>query len=169
MGFRLPVNYDFGTAEVVPSIRPGRTKESQAEYADAVADRYTGDGPRVCVTIKVKTKNPTNNLRHWRTLSKEANEQKEAATLALLDVPPWRWVQMETGCVVTLTRISAGRLDSDNLRAALKHIKDAVAVKLFGGTLGQRDDDDRATWRYGQILGPRGHYAVIVSIVRRGT
>lgn len=64
--------------------------------------------------------------------------------------------------VVTLCRISAGELDEeDNLRGALKHIKDAIARWL-----GFKNDNnkERLQWRFQQQLCPRGFYAVRVTI-----
>lgn len=47
---------------------------------------------------------------------------------------------------VTLTRYSPGHLDDDNLRGAMKHVRDAVAIEL--GV--PNDDDPRWTWVYMQ-------------------
>jgi len=53
-------------------------------------------------------------------------------------------------CVVTLTRLSRGRaeLDDDNIRPALKHVRDGVADALG------HDDSKKApiTWEYAQIV-----------------
>lgn len=63
--------------------------------------------------------------------------------------------------VVTLCRISAGELDEeDNLRGALKHVKDAIARWL-----GFRNDNDkRLAWKYQQQQCPRKYHAVRVTI-----
>lgn len=51
-------------------------------------------------------------------------------------------------CVVTLTRISPRLLDDDNLRPALKAVRDGVADRL-----GVDDRDPRVEWRYAQRKG----------------
>ena len=58
-----------------------------------------------------------------------------------------------------LTRIGPRRLDSDNLAAALKHVRDGVA-----DALGMDDGDPRLVWLYGQRRGKPGEYAVLVEI-----
>ena len=48
---------------------------------------------------------------------------------------------------------------SDNLAAALKHVRDGVA-----DALGMDDGDPRLVWLYGQRRGRPGEYAVLVEI-----
>lgn len=50
--------------------------------------------------------------------------------------------------LVTLTRVSGGKLDDDNLRPALKVVRDVVA-----GWLGVDDAHPRVKWRYRQRPG----------------
>lgn len=67
--------------------------------------------------------------------------------------------------VVRLTRISPGRLDDDNLRAAIKGIRDQIAREM-----GVDDRDPLVRWDYdspGQERGPRGYSAVRIEIERR--
>jgi len=56
-------------------------------------------------------------------------------------------------CVVRLTRVAPGTrpLDDDNLRGALKNVRDAVAKWL-----GIDDGDSRVTYAYKQERGPWG-------------
>lgn len=61
--------------------------------------------------------------------------------------------------VVTLTRMSAGTLDDDNLQGACKGIRDGIADKL-----GVADNDPRIEWRYAQEKTKRGVYGVRVRI-----
>ena len=55
--------------------------------------------------------------------------------------------------VVTLTRVSVGRLDDDNLRGALKHVRDGVAKAL-----GVDDGSRFIRFRYAQRKGKRGDF-----------
>lgn len=67
--------------------------------------------------------------------------------------------------VVRLTRISPGRLDDDNVRQALKAMRDQVAREL-----GIDDRDPLVKWDYespGQEKGPRGYSAVRIEIELR--
>lgn len=77
---------------------------------------------------------------------------------------------------VTLTRIAPRRLDDDDLRSALKAIRDEVAVCMGLPTKAPRqgqvrliaDDSDPGMWRYRQIKGAPKEYAVLVEIAPRG-
>lgn len=67
--------------------------------------------------------------------------------------------------VVRLTRISSGRLDDDNCRAALKAMRDEIARQM-----GIDDRDPLVKWDYespGQEKGPRGYSAVRIEIELR--
>lgn len=124
-----------------------------------------GREPSVWVVVPVKTKNPTNNREHWRAVSRRAKQEHAAVYLALAEVDAETKAELAKGCVVQLTRISSGRLDAnDGIQPALKAVKDAVAAFLLGGRPGERDEDERLTWRYEQAKGPRGTAGVIVSI-----
>ena len=58
--------------------------------------------------------------------------------------------------VVTLTRIGARKLDSDNLARSMKAVRDGIA-----DALGIDDGSDRIEWKYAQ---EKGKYAVKVTI-----
>lgn len=125
--------------------------------------------PRVSVVVPIRTPNPLNSgkgkSRHYWARAKESATQKEAVLSALIGVEPWTWRALESGCVVTLTRMSAGHLDEfDALPASLKHVRDVVAQKLFGGTIGQRDTDARARWVCKQLRTPQKTYGVLIDI-----
>lgn len=61
---------------------------------------------------------------------------------------------------ITLTRRGPRRLDSDNLQASLKHVRDYLATALSPATQanqhGRRGDDSdpRIIWKYAQETGP---------------
>lgn len=61
--------------------------------------------------------------------------------------------------VVTLTRIAPGTLDDDNLRPAMKAVRDGVA-----DALGVDDRDPAVHWQYAQHRGGRGQWAVVVAV-----
>lgn len=90
----------------------------------------------------------TPNLReHWGARARRARTHRRAA----LAVP-----RHPLPCVVHLTRIAPRELDTDNLVAAFKALRDGIADRL-----GIADDDERVTWLYAQRKGP---YGVEVSI-----
>jgi hypothetical protein len=58
--------------------------------------------------------------------------------------------------------MSAGTLDDDNLRGALKAVRDAVT-----DALGLRTDaDERVQWHYAQARVGRGCYGIEVAVTR---
>jgi len=66
-------------------------------------------------------------------------------------------------CVVTMTRHSAGTLDDDNLRSALKGVRDGIADRL-----GVDDASPAVEWKYEQAACKRGTYGVSVQIEETG-
>lgn len=62
---------------------------------------------------------------------------------------------------IKITRLSSGTLDSDNLRQALKPVRDGIARGL---RLPDDKDSDTLSWDYEQIRCRRGYHGVIVEI-----
>jgi len=92
------------------------------------------------VPVKVAS---TSNLReHWAAKHKRTDAQKRATRAKC---PLWTGGPL---LVVTLTRVAPRRLDDDNLRGALKSVRDAVASWL-------RIDDASllVRWEYQQETG----------------
>ena len=92
------------------------------------------------VHLPIATVSESNRRDHWQVKRKRAKAQR---TMAATLVP-----RFGLPCVVTLTRISPRALDDDNLRGALKHVRDGVADRL-----GIDDRDPRVEWRYAQRKG----------------
>ena len=126
------------------------------------------DGPeregRICVTLHLRTVNTTNAREHWSTRHRRTRAEHEAVAVALIGHPNALRERLAAGCVVTLTRVSAGTLDDDGLRAALKGVRDSVAVWMLGGRPGERDSDSRIMWRYEQRPGKRNRPAVVIEM-----
>lgn len=92
----------------------------------------------------------------------EAQREKVKAMLSKHIVKPPEVARGELNSyVITLCRISAGFLDSeDNLTGAFKHVKDAIARWL-----GFRNDNDkRLQWAYQQQSCPKKWYAIRITI-----
>lgn len=97
------------------------------------------------VTVPIRTGRGLNDREHWRARTRRVKAEKDAV-LAML--PPMRKTMRY---IITLTRISPGKLDSDNLQGALKAIRDAVAQRL-----GVDDGSPMLVWHYGQERGAWG-------------
>ncbi len=111
------------------------------------------------VVLPLQTKNPTNNRQHWRTVWSRA--KRERGTACMLVRLQLQQTPVELATVnIRITRLSSGELDDDNLRAALKSIRDGVA-DAFGS------DDSRKSrlqFHYAQEKCKRGAFAVRVEI-----
>jgi hypothetical protein len=97
-------------------------------------------------TFEVPIKAPsTSNLREHHMARHRRTDAQKAATLYRM--PQWTGGAL---LVVTLTRVGPRRLDDDNLRGALKAVRDAVASRL-------RIDDASplVRWEYAQEKGPK--------------
>lgn len=117
------------------------------------------------VTVPVKTVSELNRHEHWRIRAKRAKAQHHAVIPALL--ASHRAIifvgkMAKPGPLhVHLTRLSARKLDTDNLAGALKHCRDAVAKFL-----GVDDGNEAAvSWSVGQER--QNGYAVRVEFYRR--
>ena len=93
---------------------------------------------------------------HWTKRLSRSKKQREAALFSLAAI---RRGGMPLPVRVTLTRVSAGVLDSDNLLGALKHVRDGVA-----DWLDVDDADARIDWVYAQDKGKRGTHLVRVRV-----
>ncbi len=109
------------------------------------------------VLLPVRTWSEANQRGHWGKRARRAKKQREAARLL---VQAARWTLPASGtAAITLTRIAPRTLDTDNLASGLKAVRDGVADAL-------RVDDgsSRIQWRYAQVKGNAGEYAVRVEI-----
>lgn len=108
---------------------------------------------KIEVPIRIES---TPNLReHWTVRSKRAGKHKLAAHLSLKAAKaPWA-----LPCIVTLTRVAPRELDTDNLAAGCKALRDGVALWLTVD-----DADERVEWRYAQQKGGPKQYTAFVEI-----
>ncbi len=128
----------------------------------------------VDVVVPIRTTSKTNDRDHWRVRAKKTKAERDATSVVLahrtgvavvfFDAPKGtrlRWRDPPLPCTVTLTRISERYLDDDNVRGALKAIRDEVAAFL-----GVDDRDPRVVWAYAQLKQPRGHFGVRIQITQ---
>lgn len=111
-----------------------------------------GADPALTVaTVPLRTVSEANAREHWARKAKRVKAQRRAA-FALCPTYP-------LPAIVTLTRIAPRALDDDNLRGALKAVRDGVADRL-----GIDDRDPRVDWRYAQARGRPKEYAVRIAL-----
>lgn len=121
------------------------------------------------VVLRVKTKPPENGgigmtrggLMGRMARAKKQREQaclEVKATLHSRRVRPVELLPVR----VTMTRVSAGHLDGDNLRGALKHVRDGIADALGF----KNDDHPHLRFEYAQRRGPQKTYLVEVLVER---
>lgn len=119
--------------------------------ADALMAVFGYRPTGVAFEVPVRTVSEANGRDHWRVKAKRVKAQRRAA-FAMCPAHP-------VPCVVRMVRCSAGELDDDNLRGALKAVRDGIADKL-----GVDDRDPRVRWKYGQAKCKRGEFGVWVEI-----
>lgn len=114
------------------------------------------------VTLPVRTVSEANCHQHWRVRQRRAKDQRHTVAAALrAKLHDIRAVLLEGGgrYAVTLTRVSPGTLDSDNLAGSQKHVRDGVA-----DALGIDNRDERVAWLYAQRRGEVGQYGIVIAI-----
>ena len=133
------------------------------------ADAGRGDGgaavsvERITLRVPIATPNTSNGGQgfHWSATSRMRKAQRETVGWHLFAVA----ARPELPVVVTIERESAGTLDDDGLRSALKSVRDAIADWL------DVDDGDvgRLRFAYRQRKSKRGEHAVTITIeTKRG-
>lgn len=95
------------------------------------------------ITVPLRLPSASNLREHWAAKHRRVKAQRHAVGWVIRNQP-----RPELPCVVTLTRISARGLDDDNLRGALKAIRDEVAAWI-----GVDDRDPRVRWDYAERKG----------------
>lgn len=103
--------------------------------------------------VPVRTRSALNLREHWATRHRRVAAERRATALCCPRELP------RLPVVVELVRVSPGTLDDDNLRGALKGVRDELARRY-----GVDDRDARVDWRYDQRRGPRGRFAVEVTV-----
>lgn len=103
------------------------------------------------LTLPIRTKGPNGSHGHWSVLARRRKRERSWARQAC--------PRFALPAVVTLTRLSAGTLDDDNLRGALKGVRDGIA-----DALGVPDNDPRVRWAYAQAKCPRGQAGVRIDL-----
>lgn len=96
---------------------------------------------RAYFEVPLRTSGGGNNREHHYARARRVKREREAVAWVLLGKP-----RPALPVVAHLVRLAPSNgLDDDNLRQALKAVRDQVAVWL-----GVDDRDPRVTWTYGQ-------------------
>lgn len=101
--------------------------------------------------LPVKTVSEANTRGHWSARARRAKTQRLAARVLCPRAP--------LPATVLLTRHSAGTLDDDNLRGALKAVRDGIA-----DAFGVPDNDPRLRFEYAQAKCARDAFGVHVLV-----
>jgi hypothetical protein len=120
--------------------------------------------------LTLRTYSESNTHTHWRDRQRRAKTQRAAAAHAILGhFFPYKPPDPEAGpLTITLCRVSPRQLDDDNIRGALKHVRDGIADALFKHDQGNgrrrwaNDNRPCLTWQYAQEKGP--HHAVRITL-----
>ena len=99
-------------------------------------------------TSQLQVISESNSREHWRKAHVRHKYQKLHIRLALLD----NKIPQNLPVIITLTRLSPRKLDSDNLQTAFKYVRDTIADHFIPGKApGRADDEPSFEWRYDQI------------------
>ena len=106
----------------------------------------------VQLDLSLQTKSELNQREHWATKARRVKMQRGVVTMALRQyghvLDELRTAPMVR---VLLVRMSPRKLDDDNLRGAMKAVRDAVAAWV-----GIDDGSERYEWCYDQRKGALG-------------
>ena len=116
------------------------------------------------IVLHIRTVSESNARGHWSKKAKRAKSQRSVTALvvrsALSCSELIRGYRMAVyPLAVKLTRVAPRALDDDNLRGALKAVRDGVA-----DALGVDDGHASIMWQYAQEKGPPKTYAVVVEV-----
>lgn len=114
---------------------------------------------KIKFTLPLKLGRGQNDRGHWSKKYKKAKSEKDSACLMCRSTLAMAGVRPSFPAIVTMTRHSAGHLDTDNLAGAFKAVRDGIALALGiddGGTL--------VEWRYDEAKVKRRDFGVSVKI-----
>lgn len=105
--------------------------------------------------IPVRTVSESNGREHWARKAERVSLHRGTARLLARSY----CADIGVPIIVQMARVAPRELDDDNLRGALKAIRDGIA-----DAFGVKDNDPRIEWRYAQQRGKPKAYAVHVTI-----
>jgi hypothetical protein len=118
--------------------------------AKSAKNRAAFSGREFEIYLPIATVSLANMRDHWRTTAARAKIHRQQAHLM---TGPLKSLILPA--TIRLVRVSPRLLDDDNLRGALKSVRDGIADRL-----GIDDRDPRVTWEYDQEKGKPKEKAV---------
>jgi hypothetical protein len=109
------------------------------------------------ITLPIQTVSEANIREHWSVKANRARMQRQFTKITL--GPHFRKIMVTGRFTITLVRVGARPLDSDNLARSFKAIRDGVA-----DAIGIDDGSALLTWKYNQVKGKPKEYAVKIQI-----
>jgi hypothetical protein len=109
--------------------------------------------PTIRIELPIKTGAGLNDRMHWRARSKRTKSQRTTVCAFV------KRHSRPLPAVVTMTRLSSGKLDDDNLQGAFKAIRDGIA-----DAFDLADNDPRFTWNYAQEKCKARYYGIRIEI-----
>lgn len=134
-----------------------RSATARLDVVRGLAARY--DDHTLVVDLPIPTISGANAREHWASKARRVEaERGNARVLLVKALRDARLALPPLPIDVRLVRRGIGTLDDDNLRVALKHVRDGLADEL-GLKLNRRghadDSDARVSWAYAQEKIPR--------------
>lgn len=111
--------------------------------AKSAKNRAAFSGREFEIYLLIATVSLANMREHWRSRAARAKSQRQSAYILTAALK-----SLILPATIRLVRVSPRLLDDDNLRGALKSVRDGIADRL-----GVDDRDPRITWDYGQEKG----------------
>ena len=112
----------------------------------------------ISMRLPLRTVSALNIREHWSKRAKRNKEHRSVARNSVAAHFRACGVFSFSACTVRLTRYGKRKLDDDNLRGAMKAIRDGIA-----DALGIDDGDDRVKYEYDQAVGREYCVGVMIS------
>lgn len=138
------------------------TRSSPRERRKFGPDDIVVPSWELVAVLPIPTVSVANKREHWAAKARRVKSERTVTAnylAAMFGRPPTGHTDRLT---IALTRLGGRRLDDDNLRSAMKAVRDGVS----GDWLGWDDADPRLTWAYSQE--PGGRVGVRISIEHKG-
>lgn len=110
--------------------------------------------PEISLSLPIKTVSLLNRREHWAIRAKRTKMHRQAACVLVKNAI--RGKSINPPIEVVMIRCGIRKMDDDNVRGALKAVRDGIA-----DALGIDDADPRVQYRYEQT---NGKYAVFIKI-----
>lgn len=118
--------------------------------------------PNFSLTVPIRVVSEANQRDHWAVRARRVRQHRDSVRIQwLVDSPTGCQVVVPRPLTVTLIRVmgrNSREFDDDNLRGALKAVRDQVAEMLDL----QSDNEPDVAWRYGHMRAQRHGVQIVV-------